>query len=190
MPTLIFPSRHFPTSITYFDTPQSWSISISATILQNRLAALLPPAFLARIPPGHDISYSAIPLIPALPEPLRAEVRAAFADALRLVWWVLLGVCALGLVSVGMQRQVALHAKMDERFGMEGKEGKDGVAKAEEEGGGSGPALSLASASDEKGQRGTEGMVGLQAPRPSGVHGRVSVEVVPVVRLAPLSVSE
>ena len=60
--------------------PQAWSIAISATILQNRLQALLPPAFLARIPPGHDIAYSAIPLIPSLAPALRAQVRRCEAE--------------------------------------------------------------------------------------------------------------
>ena len=103
--------------------PQAWSIAISATILQNRLQALLPPAFLARIPPGHDIAYSAIPLIPSLAPALRAQVRAAFADSIRLIWHVLLAFCGAGLLSVGVQRHVALHAKMDERWGLEKKTG-------------------------------------------------------------------
>ncbi|KAI0716366.1 iron permease [Earliella scabrosa] len=113
----------------------AWSIAISATILQNRLQTLLPPAFLARIPPGHDIAYSAIPLIPSLPPALRAQVRAAFADSIRLIWHVLLAFCGAGLLSVGVQRHVALHAKMDERWGLEKKSGdaEKGEGKGEGE---------------------------------------------------------
>ncbi|KAI9066853.1 Mfs1.1 [Trametes sanguinea] len=64
---------------------------------------------------------SGIPLIPSLEQPLRDEVRAAFADSVRLVWYISLGLCAAGLVSVAMQKHVPLHAKMDDRFGMKEK---------------------------------------------------------------------
>ncbi|TFK91205.1 iron permease [Polyporus arcularius HHB13444] len=110
----------------------AWAISISATILQNQLRTHLPPAFLAQIPPGHDIAYSAIPIIPTLAQPLQAEVRAAFADSIRLIWHVLLAFAAAGLLSVLLQKDVALHSKMDRRWGM--KEHKKGGAGAAEEG--------------------------------------------------------
>ncbi len=97
---------------------QAWAIAISATILQNQLHTHLPPAFRATIPPGHDLAYSAIPAIATLPRPLQAEVRAAFAAGFRAVWRVLLGFCGAGLLSVVLQKQVALHEEMDERWGM------------------------------------------------------------------------
>ena len=54
-------------------------------------------------------------------------MRAAFADSLRLVWRVLLAFAGAGLLSVLLQRDVALHGKMDRRWGMkEGKGGKGG----------------------------------------------------------------
>ncbi|KAI0630968.1 iron permease [Trametes polyzona] len=96
----------------------AWAIAISATILQNQLRAHLPPAFLATIPPGHDLAYSAIPLIPTLPPPLQAEVRAAFATGFQAVWRVLLVFCGVGLASVAFQKRIALHEEMDERWGM------------------------------------------------------------------------
>ena len=68
-------------------------------------------------------------------------MRAAFADSLRLVWRVLLAFAGAGLLSVLLQRDVALHAKMDRRWGMkEGKGGKSGESKegAAEEGEGEG----------------------------------------------------
>ncbi|KAI0720826.1 major facilitator superfamily domain-containing protein [Cerioporus squamosus] len=111
----------------------AWAISISATILQNQLRTRLPPAFLARLPPGgHDIAYSAIPIIPTLPQPLQGEVRAAFADSIRLIWHVLIAFAGAGLLSVLFQRDVALHSKMDKRWGM--KEAKKDGAGAVEEG--------------------------------------------------------
>ncbi|KAI0739191.1 Mfs1.1 [Daedaleopsis nitida] len=108
----------------------AWAIAISATILQNHLHTTLPRAFLAQIPPGHDIAYSAIPLIAALPADLQHAVRAAFADSIRLIWYVLLGFCGLGLLSVVFQKHIVLHAKMDNRWGMEERKGKGKGASA------------------------------------------------------------
>ncbi|KAI0764529.1 iron permease [Trametes elegans] len=103
----------------------AWAIAISATILQNQLRARLPAPFLATIPPDHDIAYSAIPAIGPLAEPLKHEVRAAFSQSFRLVWQVLLGFCAAGILSVGAQKHIALHSKMDDRWGMEKKKKSD-----------------------------------------------------------------
>ena len=140
-PTQSHPTRTNPHTRTR--APQAWAISISATILQNALRTRLPAAFLALIPPGHDIAYSAIPLIPTLaPAPLQAAVRAAFADSMRLVWRVLLAFAGAGLLSVLLQRDVALHGKMDRRWGMKegkgGKGGKESKEGAAEEGEGEG----------------------------------------------------
>ncbi|KAI0676596.1 major facilitator superfamily domain-containing protein [Trametes maxima] len=108
----------------------AWASSISAMIFQNRLRARLPTAFLALVPADQDVVYAGIPLIAGLAaadsdsEGLQEEVRAAFAAGVRVVWYVALGVCAAGVGSVGVQRHVPLHAKMDGRFGMRGKEGQ------------------------------------------------------------------
>ncbi|CDO76935.1 hypothetical protein BN946_scf185006.g17 [Trametes cinnabarina] len=99
----------------------AWASSISGTIFQNRLHSLLPAEFLARLPPDQDVTYSGIPLIPSLEQPLQNEVRAAFANSIRLVWYICLGLCAVGFVSVAMQEYVPLHTKMDDRFGMKEK---------------------------------------------------------------------
>ncbi|KAH9848348.1 iron permease [Lenzites betulinus] len=101
----------------------AWAVALSATIMQNQLLQRLPPAFLATIPPGHDITYSAIPAIGALAQPLQDEVRAAFAASFRRVWEVLLGFSGAGLLSVALQKSIALHSKMDDRWGMEEKKG-------------------------------------------------------------------
>ncbi|KAI0739203.1 Mfs1.1 [Daedaleopsis nitida] len=131
--------------LLFFRTLSSaWSVAISATILQNQLHSLLPRAFLAQIPAGHDIAYSAIPLIPTLAPDLQHAVRAAFAASIRLVWYVLLVFCGLGLLSVVFQKHIVLHAKMDNRWGMEEKtKEKAGVA---EEGAAASPSPSLSAA--------------------------------------------
>ncbi|KAJ7638434.1 hypothetical protein FB45DRAFT_863506 [Roridomyces roridus] len=58
---------------------RTWGITISWTILQNMLRRKLPADFVAQFPPGFEIAYAAIPAIKQLEEPIRTEVRAAFA---------------------------------------------------------------------------------------------------------------
>ncbi|KAH9917681.1 Mfs1.1 [Epithele typhae] len=133
----------------------SWAIAISATILQNDLSHKLPPEFIAMVPGGHDLTYSSIPLIPSLPSPLQEEVRAAFASSLQLVWRVLLAFCAAGTLSVVLQKQIALHSKMDDRWGLKEKEKKDRLDEDDdaEKAGAAAPApavgLSIDARSDE-----------------------------------------
>ncbi|KAI0642525.1 major facilitator superfamily domain-containing protein [Trametes meyenii] len=129
--------------LTVHPPRQAWASSISATIFQNGVRARLPAAFLARIPPDQDVAYAGIPLIPLIAgegegegeggEALQREVRAAFAESVRVVWFVALGLCAAGVASVGMMRHVPLHGRMDARFGMRGKEEEDGQREARAE---------------------------------------------------------
>jgi len=50
---------------------------------------------------------------------LKDEVRNTFADALKVVWQVLLGISIAGLLcSIGM-RQLQLHTEIDEDWGRE-----------------------------------------------------------------------
>ena len=97
---------------------QAWGITIGATILQNRLARTLPAAFLSRFPAGAEIAYAAIPQIAALDEPLRDEVREAFAQSLKVVWETMLGICGVGLLSVGLMREVQMVTHTDETYGL------------------------------------------------------------------------
>ncbi|KAJ7604542.1 major facilitator superfamily domain-containing protein [Roridomyces roridus] len=61
---------------------QTWGITISSTILQNRLEKDLPAAFVAQFPPGFEIAYAAIPAIRQLEGPLKTAVQAAFAKSM------------------------------------------------------------------------------------------------------------
>lgn len=63
---------------------QTWGVTVGATILQNELSKKLPLDFLAMFPSqGVEIAYAVIPTIPSLSEPLRTEVREAFAESLK-----------------------------------------------------------------------------------------------------------
>ncbi|TFY81266.1 hypothetical protein EWM64_g2741 [Hericium alpestre] len=97
---------------------QVWGVTIGGTVLQNELKKRLPPAFLSVFPQGTAVAYSVIPVIPSLDEPLRSEVRAAFAGALRVLWQVLIGFGGLGLlVSLGM-KGLPLHTSVDRNWGL------------------------------------------------------------------------
>ncbi|THH07516.1 hypothetical protein EW145_g3318 [Phellinidium pouzarii] len=62
---------------------QSWGISIGGVVLQNELAKRLPLE-LSQFPGETSIAFSVVPAIPELKEPLKSEVRAAFADSLTI----------------------------------------------------------------------------------------------------------
>jgi hypothetical protein len=94
-------------------------------VLQNELGKRLPPAFSVQFPQGTAIAYSIIPLIRTLPEPLKSQIQVAFADSLRVVWQVLLGVSAAGfLISLAMKR-LPLHTEVDKKWGID--DPKDGM---------------------------------------------------------------
>ncbi|KAJ7585020.1 hypothetical protein C8J56DRAFT_141008 [Mycena floridula] len=48
----------------------------------------------------------------------KASSRQAFADSMHLLWKILLVLCAIGLISVGFQRDIDLHTKTDIRWDM------------------------------------------------------------------------
>lgn len=73
-------------------------------------------------PKGVALAYSAIPLIATLEDPLRTEVRQAFADSIRVIWQVMIGIAALGLLISLPMKALPLHTQVDERWGMEAQQ--------------------------------------------------------------------
>lgn len=106
---------------------QTWGITIASTILQNELKRKLPAAFTAQFPAGVEIAYAAIPYVGTLEEPLRSEVRAAFADSLSVVWATMAGIGGLGLISVLIMREVPMRGTIDRRYGLEGADAEADV---------------------------------------------------------------
>ena len=101
---------------------QTWGITVASTVLQNELKRTLPAAFLARFPGGLEIAFAAIPLIGGLDEPLRSEVRAAFADSMRVIWLVMVGISGAGLLTVVLLKEVPMKDMTDERYALEERE--------------------------------------------------------------------
>ncbi|KAL9715560.1 hypothetical protein Ac2012v2_000001 [Leucoagaricus gongylophorus] len=93
-------------------------IAIGSTVLENELKVKLPEAFVQSLPRGLELSYSAIPQISTLSEPLRNQVRGAFSGSLAVLWQTLLGISALGLLSTLMMKEVPMQTVADERYGL------------------------------------------------------------------------
>ncbi|GAA5825806.1 hypothetical protein JCM5353_002439 [Sporobolomyces roseus] len=106
---------------------QVFGIAIGSSILQNRLNSLLPSEFLAQFGSG-EIAFAAIPIIETLEEPLRTEVRKAFAESIKTIWQVILGVACLGFVVSLAIKSIPLTMDQDEKWGLEEKKKEnDGV---------------------------------------------------------------
>ncbi|TCD71946.1 hypothetical protein EIP91_000078 [Steccherinum ochraceum] len=105
---------------------QTWGITIASTVLQNELKSKLPKDFTSLFPQGLEIAYAAIPVIGTLSEPLRTDVRVAFAQSLSIVWKCMIGISGLGLISLTFLKEVKMASNMDDRFALEpGGEGEE-----------------------------------------------------------------
>ncbi|OCH96313.1 iron permease [Obba rivulosa] len=100
---------------------QTWGLTIASTILQNQLQKNLPVAFTSQFPSGQELAFAAIPSINNLPEPLRDEVRAAFAKSMSIIWKSMIGICALGFISLLLLQEVEMKVEKDNTFGLDHK---------------------------------------------------------------------
>ncbi|QRV88141.1 major facilitator superfamily transporter [Ceratobasidium sp. AG-Ba] len=97
----------------------TYGVAIGSSVLQTELAHSLPVEFSAQFPGGSDIAFAAIPLIGKLDDPLRSQVRAAFADALAVLWQVMIGISGMGLLSVVLMKEIEMNTQTDEKWAME-----------------------------------------------------------------------
>ncbi|TFY56617.1 hypothetical protein EVG20_g8862 [Dentipellis fragilis] len=96
-----------------------WGITIGGTILQNGLQKNLPAEFTGQFTESTQIAYAVIPQISNLPQPLKDEVRRAFADSVRVIWQLLTGISGMGfLVSLAM-KGLPLHTSTDQEWSMQ-----------------------------------------------------------------------
>ena len=93
--------------------------------MQDELKRRLPPDFVSQFPAGTQITYAAIPRIHQLPEPLRTEVRVAFADSVSTVWKIMVGFSGIGVLALFLLKEIEMKTYTDTRFGLE--EGKSNV---------------------------------------------------------------
>lgn len=108
-------------------------MTIGGTILQNELSKRLPASFAQSALNGGsaDIAYSLIPIIQQLEEPLRTQVRDAFADSIIRVWQTMIGIAGIGLLSSVFMKEVAMHKKVDQDWALKEKQRKAAEAESD-----------------------------------------------------------
>lgn len=104
---------------------QTWGITIASTILENELQKKLPESFVSQFPGGLTIAYAAIPLIKDLPEPLRTQVRVAFADSMSVIWKTMVGICGAGVLSLLLLKEIPMNSEVNETYGLHDQDNKD-----------------------------------------------------------------
>lgn len=97
-------------------------MSIGTATLQTQLSRRLPADFASQFPAGVAIAYSIVPVIPTLPTDIQAEVREAFASSILVIWQVMTGVSAMGLVASLFMKGLPLHTQVDRQWALEDKQ--------------------------------------------------------------------
>ncbi|KAB5595945.1 Glycerol-3-phosphate dehydrogenase [Ceratobasidium theobromae] len=97
----------------------TYGVAIGSSVLQTELGKRLPSEFSSLFPGGTDIAFSAIPFVKGLEEPLRSQVRVAFAESLAVLWRVFIGISGAGFLSVLLMKEVKMSGETDEKWGME-----------------------------------------------------------------------
>jgi hypothetical protein len=98
---------------------QTFGIVIGDSILQNVLISKLPPSFVSTVLDYHggsSFATSVIPQVAALPEPMRSQVRQAFGEACRVVWWCMLPLSIAGLLTNLGVVALPLHEEVDDEL--------------------------------------------------------------------------
>ena len=98
---------------------QTWGITIAGTILQNNLKKQLPKEFISQFKQGSEIAYAAIPLIRGLDEPLRTQVKRAFALSMSDIWKTMIGISGIGIITLAFLKEVPMVAHIDETYGLQ-----------------------------------------------------------------------
>ena len=85
------------------------------------------------MPPGDNIVYSLATIVPQLDEPTQSIVRKAYADSLRVMWLMLLGVDILALICALCVRDIPLHRETDPQWDLDRPTDSDAIAEGEKE---------------------------------------------------------
>lgn len=81
-------------------------------------------------PDGQELAFAAIPTIGNLPEPLRSEVRASFAKSMSIIWKSMIGLCAIGFISLILLQEVEMKVEKDNTFGLHNEGSEPGSSTA------------------------------------------------------------
>ncbi|CDO75244.1 hypothetical protein BN946_scf184633.g3 [Trametes cinnabarina] len=100
---------------------QSWGIVVGGAILQNVLTKKLPTSLTSTLPKGRDYAYQIIPKIHEMHEPQKTEVRVAFSEGTQLIWRVMIGLSAAGLLTCLLMREEEMKTEVDEACAVTGQ---------------------------------------------------------------------
>ncbi|KZV92252.1 Mfs1.1 [Exidia glandulosa HHB12029] len=103
---------------------QVWGVTLGASILQNELLHRLPASFTETLPSGVQVAFAVIPHIKDLPEPVLSEVRKAFADSVRVIWWAIFGIAVFGALTHILMREIPLPTHTDDNWALQGNQTK------------------------------------------------------------------
>ncbi|KAI0746387.1 Mfs1.2 [Daedaleopsis nitida] len=98
---------------------QIWGVTVGGALLQNGLKGRLPESVRNSLSGIDNVAYAVVPLIASMAQPEKDLTRRAFAVSLQIVWKLLIGVAAVGLVSSLGMKAVSLRAERDENWEMQ-----------------------------------------------------------------------
>ncbi len=67
-----------------------------------------------------------VTIVATLDEPLRSEVKHTFAEGMSLLWKVMTGISAVGIIASFAMQHVALPTSVDSEWGMEERRSGEG----------------------------------------------------------------
>jgi hypothetical protein len=115
---------------------QAWGVNIAGAILQNSLKARIPPSVLSglALPPGTEIAYTIVPLIPDMPPATKAAVQDAFFRSLQRVWIAMLALSGVGLCTMVLIKDIPLRTTTDKKWDRVEEKPRAGAGVGEVEG--------------------------------------------------------
>ncbi|KAJ6493194.1 iron permease [Mycena sanguinolenta] len=108
----------FFTFVRCFSQASNWGIVFGGTILQNTLRGGLPPELLEVFGKNTQLAYWIIPQLTTLPAELRDQVRDVFGEGFRIIWYSMLAISALGLLSCLLMEDVKMRSALDDTWGI------------------------------------------------------------------------
>ncbi|KAJ7759151.1 major facilitator superfamily domain-containing protein [Mycena metata] len=106
---------------------QIWGITVGGAVLQNVLQRRAPGSLPCISSSTGNLAYSIIPCVATLPEPFKSKVRAAFAEALRVVWRIMIGIAGAGLLCSLFMKSLPLHTTKDENWALQDRKKLDNL---------------------------------------------------------------
>lgn len=100
---------------------QIWGVTIGGAVLQNVLRSNLPTTVVSQLPDNlqGDVAYAAIAIIKSLPTDIQTEVRVVFAEAMKELWEVMVGIAGAGLLVALAMGDVKMHKHTAEEYGVD-----------------------------------------------------------------------